>query len=177
MNKFYRIISYIIIALLFFIILFPKDRLFYLLLDDLKDKKVIFTNVNLQNNLFSLKINNSNILYDGIKAVKIDSIALKTYILSNNILIKNIYINDVFKEFLPPRINNIDISYNILNPLKIDISIYSKLFKGVGYFSILSNKITLKIKFSELFKRKYSNMLQQFRYDKTTKDYIYEYKL
>jgi hypothetical protein len=165
---------------LFFILILvflPKQRIINLALMELKDNKILLSSYKLSNKLFMFDVSNINLYYNGIQSVKIEQIYIKPYLIFDDIIIKDIKIDDSLSQFIPPSIELVKINYNILSPLNITINIYSKLYKIKGKFNILDKKLKLNINVSKKFKTEYPKILNKIKYDKNTKDYIYEYQL
>jgi len=177
MIKFLKFVLLMIVFFAFLIIFSPKEKLFNFALLNLQKEKITLNSYTFKDKLFTFNIKNSNLIYDSIETAKINNINFSTYILYNSLDIKNININDSFSQFVPSKIKNLKIVYSILNPLYVDINLHSKEFKVDGYFDILKQKVFLKFNMSKIFKKKYSKLLRELKYNIKTKDYTYEYKL
>lgn len=177
MKKLIKIIVLIVLFFAFLIIFYPKEKFFNYALFNIQKEKIVLNNYKFKEQLFGFNLINTDILYDNINMANIKQSKINTYILFNKVTLKNIKLDDSLNQFLPSNINSAQVSYNVLNPLFIDINIYAKEFKIKGYFDIINQKIFLKFKMSKIIKRKYKKLINELKYDKQTKDYTYEYKL
>ena len=168
----------IILIAVFFIsilIFLPKENLYNLFEKELYKHNIIVSGEIRNEKLFSLNINSSEVYYDGINTAFIDDIDISTFIVFSKINIKKIRVSKSFKNFLPSKIDNLEISHSIIdfNSIKIDSSGEFGEFKGS--YSIFDKKFLGELIPSKIMKLKYRNILNQFR----LKDgkYYYEYKL
>jgi len=175
-----KLLKYLLLIFIFVesIVLFmPKERLFNALLFELDSNKINLKSYSFSDDLFSIDLNNINILYDNIDIANTSNIKAISYIFHNEINVNDIKIDNSLNSILPSKVDNVNIVYSILNPLFIDIRIYSSLYKATGYIDVLKKKLIMNINLSKQFKSKYPKIMRQLKYDKNTKEYIYEYSL
>jgi hypothetical protein len=177
MIKSLKIVSLTVLFFSCLIIFTPKEKIFNKALNEIYKYDLSFKSYDFYDKAFGAKIDNSNIYYKNIQAITIDKLNIQTMIVSNKIDMQNIKVDDSLKQFIPSTIKHISISYTILNPLFVDIDIYSKQFKIKGYVDIVNSKVVLNITLSKLFKRDYKKIVRQLEYNTKTKDYSYEYQL
>ena len=177
MIRILKYISYIVLFFTLILVFLPKEKLVNKVLIELKNNKISVSKYEFTDKLFMFDISDIDIYYDGIQASNIQQVYIKPYLLVNDIIIKNIKLDDSLATFVPSSIELIKIKYSILDPLNIKINAYSKLYKIDGKFDILNKNLKLNINLSKRFKNKYPKILRKLKYDKTTKDYTYEYQL
>jgi len=177
MKKLFKVLVLFILFFSFLIIFLPKEKVFFYALNALSKKNILFKSYIFEDKPYSFYLKDSNIYYKNIQALKIQDFSLNTYIVYNKLIINGIKVDDSLKQFVPSNIKNVNIKYSVLNPLFIDIDIYSKEFKVKGYIDILQEKLVLNLNVSKMFKKQYPKLLRQIKYDNKTKEYKYEYKL
>lgn len=145
-----------------FIILMPKDNLFFTLQDKLKPN--IYINTTIKNQPFKLNLTNSTIFVNKIDLAKIKNTDIYPFIFFNRVKINNIKLN-----FNNLKIDTLNITYSIINPFNIFI-------KGKAKFANINGKIDIKnrkIKIYLLHLK--NNYLKQFL-NKDKQGYFYAQK-
>ena len=117
----------IILATILSIIIFaPKDRLYFMLEEQLREQsQMVISNEKLNNGLFGLEIENGDISIKGIELIKFDLIDISSFIFSSSIKIENIKIDKSISSMLPISEFNATISHNVISPMQIGIDISS----------------------------------------------------
>lgn len=174
-----QILKYILLLgvfLIAFIAFAPKENLYFLLLDSLQKEKIIINSKKIEDRYLEFNIQNSDISYQGIDAVNIEELKIKTCLASSKVIIFNISIDDSMKQFLPSKIKTIKASHSILNPLFIDIKINLVQAKAYGVVDILEQKVILNLIPSQQFLKSYKKLLKQMKKQENG-EYKIEYKL
>lgn len=177
MIKLLKMISLIVLFFTLLLVFAPKQKIFNQLLYTLQDNKILLSQHNFNDELFSFNITNIMVLYKDIETISINKIKIKPYLLFNEIQITKIQIDDSLKQFLPASVDLVTIQHTIFDPLNLKIKMYSKLFKINGIYDILNKKIILNVNISKRFKTLYPKIIKKLKYDKTKKEYTYEYQL
>jgi len=136
MKKFFIFLIGLIIGLTVFM---PKKSLYFTLQHFLQKEK-IYINSEINSNIISLNLKNGTIFYKGIDAIKFKDIVIYPFLLFNNIKANNINI-----DFENLNINNLDLAYSIINPLKIYIKGDSNFGKIDGVVDLVNRKIKVYI--------------------------------
>ena len=174
-----QIFKYILLLAIFLIALIafaPKENLYFFLLESLQKEKIVVKTKDLEDNYLEFSIKNSEVSYQGIDAVNIKELNIKTYIVKSKIEILNISLDDSMKQFLPSKIKNIQLSHSILNPLFIDIKANLIQAKVYGVVDILEQKVILNLAPSKQFLKSYKKLLRKMKKQKSG-EYKIEYKL
>ena len=165
---------FILFVMYIFLISFPKINFYYFIEKKLQRSDILISNEEIEDNALSFIIKDAKIFYKNIKISNIDNIKIYPYLFSNQVNISNIKISSNFENFIPLNISNIDIKYNILNPIVV-------FLEAKGDFGTLSSQINLMDKNmliylspSSLMKNNYNNILNQMK--KINGQYKYEYK-
>jgi len=136
MKKIFIFLIGLIIGLTVFM---PKKSLYFTLQHFLQKEK-IYINSEINSNIISLNLKNGTIFYKGIDAIKFKDIVIYPFLLFNNIKANNINI-----DFENLNINNLDLAYSIINPLKIYIKGDSNFGKIDGVVDLVNRKIKVYI--------------------------------
>lgn len=162
-----KIISLILIFFITFIISFPKDKIYYFILNSADKYNVQIVNQNKQISLFDIKLNENKIYLSKAYIGTIDEINIKLY----NLSISNIVFENTFKDMIP----NID-TLNIYPLLNGFLNIKGKFGAVVGDINLMDKKVLLKANITEAIYNKYKNIFKIFKKSKEEKGiYIYEY--
>ena len=156
--KFFAYITFFIFALIYFM---PKDSLYYYGEHELKKYKIIVSNEEVKNNALSLKINHSKLYYDSIESAEIKSIDITLLGLYNLIMIKGIKLSTVASNFIPLKIDSVEIKYSILNPLHVLLNANGEFGVAVAEFNISDSNLSVVVKPSTLMLKQYGNSIRE----------------
>jgi hypothetical protein len=166
-------------SILFFILLvggLPKKNIYYFIEHKLIDKNIQLVNEKIDDKLFSFSLSSMDILYNQINVAKVENILISPYLFSNTIEIKKIHINEILKNTMPSKIENIKIVYSLLNPLNVELSASGDFGIIEGTIGIFTRLLIAKIQISNSFKTRFSVLSQNKNIIKTKKGYVYEYQ-
>ena len=149
-----------ITGLILGIILFmPKENLFFTAQHYLKNQNLFINFQTINSSLFKLKLENVNIYYKGIDGVNIKQINILPLLFINKIYLKNI---NIFNNNA-----NIEITYNIFSPFKMDI-------KGSSNFGEIKGDINLNKKHLKVYILNLKNDKLKTFLKHNQKGYFYE---
>ena len=171
--KFVAFFFFFIFALILFA---PKESFYYLLEQNLKKFDVIISNEKLENKMLSLNIRNLDISVKGIKSLKIKKANIEILGLYNAVELQNMQLSSLVENYLPAKINKVDIYYTILHPLQLKVNGYGKFGDARVVVNILEKKATLILKPSKVMFSKYRNSLRALKKSKNG-EYTYEKSL
>ena len=121
-----KIFIVILTVILSIIIFAPKDRLYFMLEEELKaQNNIVISNEKLNSGLFGIEISDGDIAINGINLIKFDFIDISSFIFSSTINIENIKLDKSISSMLPISELNASINYNIISPKEITININS----------------------------------------------------
>lgn len=135
MKKFFLFLIGLFIG---FIVFIPKDNLYYTLQKYLSKEK-IYINSDIKNSLI-LTLSNGKIYQNGINFAQFEKVKIIPFLVYNNIKAKNIKIS-----FQNIKIDNLNITYSIINPLKIKINGTSNIGKINGEVNLIKKIIKIYI--------------------------------
>jgi len=133
-----KFILFLIGLFIGFIVFIPKDNLYYTLQKYLSKEK-IYINSNIKNSLI-LTLSNGKIYQNGINLAQFEKVKIIPFLVYNNIKAKNIKIS-----FQNIKIDNLNITYSIINPLKIKINGTSNIGKINGEVNLIKKIIKIYI--------------------------------
>ena len=121
-----KILIVILATILSIIIFAPKDRLYFMLEEQLKAQNgVVISNEKLNSGMFGLEITKGDISINDIELIRFDLIDISSFIASSTIKIDNIKLDKSISSMLPISELNASISHNIISPMEITIDISS----------------------------------------------------
>jgi hypothetical protein len=119
-----------------FIFFLPKVNLYYKAEELLENYKITVSAEKLTDSGFNFKINDGVIYFDDLVVAKVEEISITPLLLYNKIDVKPFSFSKDMKQFVPLKINNLNITHTILNPLHVSI-------KGSGEFGSLDGDISI----------------------------------
>jgi len=171
--KFVSLLLFFIFALILFV---PKDSFYYLLEQNLKKFDLIISNEKLEDKTLSLDVQNLDISAKEIKSLSIKKANIKILGIYNSVELQNIQLSSLVENYLPAKINKVDVYYTILHPLVLQADGHGKFGNAKIAVNILDKNVTLILKPSKVMFSKYRNSLREFKKSKNG-EYIYEKSL
>lgn len=171
--KFFSYSLFFIFALILFV---PKESFYYLLEQNLKKFDVIISNEKLEDKTISLDIKNLDISAKGIESLKIKEANIVILGLYNAVELQKIQLSSLVENYLPAKIDSIDISYTILHPLVLQADGHGEFGDARVSVNLLDRNATLILKPSKVMFSRYRNSLRKFKKSKNG-EYIYEKSL
>jgi hypothetical protein len=134
-----RIISGFFLLIILLWVFAPKQELYYLLEQKLKEKNIIISNETVKDTWFGVNIKNADIYVKGIKMAKVDNFQLNIFFLYNSVEAENISMDSSLEAIAPKSIDELKIKYSIIDPLHVTID-------SLGSFGTASGFVELKEK-------------------------------
>lgn len=119
-----NILFYFIFSLFVLIFLFPKENIYYLLEEKLLSKNIIIDEKKINENLNSLEIKDGILYFQNNKIFSFSNILFETNIFKNRLSIKNLKMENIFKNYLKDEIKEINFENNFFNHKEINGFIY-----------------------------------------------------
>jgi len=120
-------------ALIAFLIFMPKKELYYTLEHQLVKLGVKLNEKDITETVSALKIDGMKVYYEGIRLMDVESSTLTTFVFFNKINLHKIAIASSLKSMLPQNIDDINITYSVLSPMKANISANGDFGELKGY--------------------------------------------
>jgi len=120
-----QVVKNILLSLLvvwFAILLFmPKEKLYFALEKKLEAQDIKINEKAIETGIFSLNLLDADIYVKGIKVAHIKKVNVFTLLFTTNINIGALSVDASLKAFIPEKIEQANIIYTILTPLKADV--------------------------------------------------------
>lgn len=158
------------------IVFLPKDQLYYFGLENLKSKEIFVVNKKVDSLPFDLILEDSTLFVKSIEAATINNVKMNILLFKNRLSVTEVSINESFSKFVPNNIDNLNIEYQLSDPLHVNITFNGKEYKGFGKINLLEQKLNLTLLPSNSFVRKYPMIIKQLK-KVSNKEYSYEYSL
>lgn len=168
--KFFAYCAFFIVMVYIF---FPKQNLYYKMQEIAVEYKVKVFENQIKENLFSLELLDGKLIYEGIEAAKFQKAEIMLLGFYNSVHVRSITLSGVVKNFLPQKIEQIDVSYSFLHPLAVRFWIKGDFGTAEGYYEIKENKIIVNLHPSKMMKMHFRSSLREF---KKLKDGVYSYE-
>lgn len=161
-----KTITLILVFILTFLISFPKNKVYELVLDNLAKYDVSIVSQDKDISSLGIELDNNNIYLSGAKIAKVSKIDFEMYRIKAN----NIRFSGSFKQMLP----SIE---EALVYIKLGdfLNVTGKFGTIVGNLDISNKKIILTANITSNMYNKYRNVFKIFKKSKDTKGYIYEF--
>ena len=116
-----------------FLIFMPKKEIYYALEHQLVKFGIKLNEKNIINTIFDLTIDNMEVYYDGVRLMDINKSEFVTFIFYNQIKLHQITFDKSLQLMLPQNINDINVTYSVLTPMKANISATGEFGEVSGY--------------------------------------------
>ena len=156
----------LVVAFLFMLLYFsPKVEAYYTLESLLKKEKIIFSDEKINDSGFTISLENSKLYYNGVYGGEIEDISLISLFLYNRLEFNNAYLNSALANFLPKKIEYINLTYSIINPINITINGRGDIGKISGFINPFEKLVHIELNVDKKQKTKYSSLLRKFKVD------------
>ena len=168
--KFFAYVSFFILALLYFT---PKVSIYYYLESLAKPFDLIVSGESLDDNGFSLTVNDGVVALKSIESATVKELNIKILGLYNSIDVKNIELSSVAKSFVPLKIQSVNIRHHIFNPLFVNADAVGEFGELSVSINLLERTLRLILKPSSLMQKKYKSTLRNLKKSENG-EYLYE---
>jgi len=158
--RFFLYMLFFILALMYFM---PKQSIYYFAETELQNYNVVVSHEAVHDSGLSLEISNLDIYAEGIKSANIQELDISLFGLYNSINAKDIKLESVLESMLPLEINEVSVTYSILDPINVKLESEGAFGSISGGANIIDRKVVLLLKPSKLMLRKYRTTLRNFK--------------
>ena len=134
-----RIVGGFFLFILLMWLFAPKQELYYLLEQKLKEKDIIISNETVVDTWFGVNIQNADIYVKGIKMANVADLKLNVFFFYDTLEVENINIDEALQAMAPKSIDELKVKYSVIDPLHVTID-------GLGSFGTASGAVSLKEK-------------------------------
>ena len=161
--------GFVLIFIFSFLLFLPKENIYFYYLERLQHKPITVQNEEISSKAFKFSITNGDVFYKDINAFKVENIDIEYFLVYGNIVATGILFDGL-------KIDDMEFSWSVLNPLRFDISIISNDLNGYGTYNIKNRNFELYLKPTAPVAKKYELFFNQ---GELTKDgeYKIEYNL
>lgn len=167
--KFFAYTLFFVFALVAFS---PKSSVFYFGELQLQKFGVVISNESLNENLFSLNIQNLDISTKEIDTATIEEADITLLLIYNSVNLSDIQLSTLVESYLPSKIDSLDISYTLLNPLYVTAEGIGEFGEASANFSLKDRSIEVRLKPSKIMFSKYKKTLKMLKKSENG-EYIY----
>ncbi|WP_324170592.1 hypothetical protein [Sulfurimonas sp.] len=169
---FFAYTIFFMLALMYFT---PKDSIYFLLEEKLKQSDIVISFEQVEDKGFFLNIVDADISFKSISSAKINEASIIVFAIYNSVSLKGITLSTTAKSFAPLNIHKAKVIYSIFNPLNVSIEAVGEFGELEGEFNIVNSTLHLELKPSQEMLKNYQSSLRklnktengEFVYDKT----------
>ncbi|MDF1877752.1 hypothetical protein JHD47_07975 [Sulfurimonas sp. SAG-AH-194-L11] len=167
--KFLAYTLFFIFALMVFI---PKSSVYYLLEEKIKNFDVVISKETLKENIFSLGVKNLNLSFKDIEVGVVDEADIELLLFYNRLHFKKIQLSSLVKAYLPSKVEELQITYTIFNPLVLKVEGRGEFGEIDAAFDILKRSLRVQLHPTNMMLKRYKKSMRMF---KKSKDGVYIY--
>jgi len=138
-----KIFIMIVLSWLAFIVLMPKQELYYKLEEVLEKQSIVLNEKQKDEGMFSLTLHGVDVYVKGIKLASIEKVDFFTLLFYNSVVCEKIVLDDSLKTMAPTQIRSAKAIHGIWAPLKINLSAEGSFGSLEGYVNIGNQNIRL----------------------------------
>lgn len=169
LSKFLAYTLFFIFALMVFI---PKSSLYYLLEENMKKFDIVISKETLQENIFSLKVQNLEISFKDIHGAVIEEADITLLFFYNSLKFENIKLSSLLEAYLPAKIQELQVTYTIFKPLLVKIEAEGEFGEMQAEVDILERNLSIKLQPTNIMLKQYKKSIKMFKKSQEG-DYVY----
>jgi len=167
--KFLLFFFFFIFALIAFM---PKESFYFLLEKELKEFEIVISNEALHENLFSLNVQNLELNTKGIESAVARNAEITLLLFYNSIDLEDVQISSLIDAYAPSKVDTLEISYTILNPLVVYAKASGDFGEAKITFEFLERKLQAIVKPSKVMLTQYQKSMRMLQKDENG-EYVY----
>jgi len=142
-----KILIMIGLVWLAFLVLMPKQELYYKLEEILEKQSIVINEKQKDEGLFSLSLYQVDVYVKGIKLATIEKVDFFTLLLYSSVTCENVMLDDSLKTMLPTEITTVKATHSILSPLNINLYAEGSFGNVEGFVHL--NDRSVRLDFNE----------------------------
>ena len=167
--KFFAYFFFFIGALAVFI---PKSSVYYFLEQNIKQFEVVISNETLNSSIVSLNIENLEVSAKGIDSALIEEADITLLLFYNKLHFTNIKLSSIVEAYLPSKINNLEITYTLFNPLVVSVNAAGGFGDASGTLNIMERAVNITLKPSKKMLKRYKKSMRMLKKSENG-EYVY----
>ena len=136
---------FILIFYFSFLLLSPKRELYHLLEKEIYKSGIIIDGEDLEETQIGVKLIHPSIIYQGAKIADAKEIKIVTMIFYSRITIEGIEDDSGMRNLFPLMPTAVVISYSVIDPGRLNITVFGDFGKAEGYYDLNSNILHLNL--------------------------------
>ena len=169
-----KILLFIAIFYLGFVLFMPKINLYYTLENFAKKEHVVIKEGAIKDRWIDLEIKDATVFYDGIASLEAKEIDMLPWIFYNKITLTDVSPSKTLKSMFDAKADEVTLTYSVLSYKTIMIAAHGDFGELVGTLDVMAQKIHLVLSPSEKFKN--HQIVRQY-FKKQEEGLVYESKL
>ncbi len=169
LSKFLAYTLFFIFALMVFI---PKSSLYFSLEEKIKTFDIVISKDTLQENIFSLNVQNLNISVKGIESGTAEEVDITLLLFYNSLKFKNIKLSSLVEAYLPSKIQELKVTYTVFNPLYVEVEAEGEFGEIEAEFDILERSLSVRLHPTDIMLKRYKKSIKMFKKSQEG-DYVY----
>lgn len=157
---FFAYFFFFLLALMYFS---PKMGIYYFAEQELRKYDVIISNESVNDNGFSLALQNAHVSVQAIESADIENINIKILALYNSVNIQNITLSNTAAAFVPLKIEKVSIKYSIFNPLNIKAYALGEFGEAEATFNLLKLALHIDLVPSKMMINNYISTMRNLK--------------
>lgn len=164
-KKLLKFLGYTLFFVFALVLFMPKESFYYLLEKELKSFDLVISGETLHERLFSLELENLSITAKGVDAAEIGSTDVVLFGFYNRVLFENIELSSLVSSYAPPHIEELRVSYTLLNPLEIKAFAQGDFGEAKVALNLIDRELNAVVEPSKLMQTKYKNTMNMLKKD------------
>lgn len=161
--------------LLMLVVFAPKIAMYYALEKELQKENIVISQEHINDRWLDLDVRNGTLFYEEIEAGMIERIHVLPLLFYNRISISNARFSSEMNNFFPQKIERIDTTYSVINPLAVQIRGEGDFGTIEGEVDLMESKLVLTLTPSGSASKQYATLMRKFK--KEGDVYIHESSL
>lgn len=158
-------LAYMFTAIALIIFFMPKINMYYKAEELLENYKLTISGEKVVDDGFIFKVEDGTLYFDDLVVANFDEISIVPLVFYNSVDVKPFSLSDDMRQFIPLKVNNINITQTVVNPLHVKIDARGEFGSVSGDIDILNSKISLILMPSKLLLKKRPFWLRQMKKD------------
>jgi len=150
----------------------PKESFYFLFEKELAKFDVVISSEILDENLFSLGIQNLEISAKEVDTAVVQNAEITLLAFYNSVSLQNIELSSLVDAYVPSSIEHFKVSYTLLNPLVIYADALGEFGEASASFSILDRELQAVVKPSQRMLKEYKKSMRMLKKDENG-EYVY----
>jgi len=171
-KKMLKLLSYFIFFIFMLILFVPKNSIWYFAEKSLKQYEIVISNESLEDSFTTLNVNNLEISAKTVDAGTIKELDFTLLLIYNKLLFTDIELSSLVESYLPSKIEKLEISYTLFNPLFVEAEGSGEFGTTKMKFNLQTRELIVSLHPSKKMFSSYKNSLKQFKKSETG-EYIY----